>query len=921
MSSICIVISPTQRRLFADSLYQRCRGLCQERVAMPNFFKKLFRRKASSEHGKKKLSRKERKALKKAKKNGSFIKTTSTTVAQDVQVSSSPIHNDEVIRKPSFGTSTSSTMSGHISPVGRVQPQIQEEIDFRQHQTHPATIKSPTQGSFDTQNEYYPSENLPVYNEDIERFHQLQTNNNFLNESNVSPSMNFPHEKKASDPFVTNFAQFHHEKTENMGQKAPVPIEHGSLDYSLVQKHEMHEAKQSMINYNPYEAPQSKKMQLSRLSNGQLVAMDRFGSDLQSPMSASSEFDLSTDAEDNEYNQIRRAAANNLSPMLETAGSNSENNSDDDVGLNPVDDGLQHRKNNHYLSNSESESEDIDPEVTAMNRSKHYFSDSDNEGGLSQLSPIQSSGQQQSVSNSASTDREEMGVNVDDNNRFTFERNYSQQPAVFENNCEQQQHPVVNEELPVPNESSSHSSSLDKSFNTAMSPRTLAIRQTKKLMAQGKLPADLYPDSTDSEFEVKERKEYNHPKDLLPPRNIRSGEDDSAISSKSDRSATPKMYESSGVIENFADFETMNPNPSHKSNSKSVAESSPVSELISKAKEKRNMLKESGNGNGSVNSAPLINAAALRNYHSLKQSRNERSSSNASAAAKEKLRRRRKEKEAFLRSFSNDTDDDSVKENENRNAHWVFEDNTGVLGAQGIAADLESLGNKSRTSTGNKSYRSHRSHRSSKSARRKKRSDESVGSRHSRNSKYSIKSRSSEVSEMSQQSRSVANDLLRLEMQLAMVGSKSSSGEGGDGVKKQKKTEPKGSIPDSNRNNSSRTVSMTKRVRENIVAPAGKLGIILANKTDAKGTVVSGVRTTSVMANDITPGDRIIAIDGEDVSRMTVTEITAIMARKSDFERVLTVLTTPKRQPKSDIEDTQSESVRKTFTESYSMHN
>ena len=70
-----------------------------------------------------------------------------------------------------------------------------------------------------------------------------------------------------------------------------------------------------------------------------------------------------------------------------------------------------------------------------------------------------------------------------------------------------------------------------------------------------------------------------------------------------------------------------------------------------------------------------------------------------------------------------------------------------------------------------------------------------------------------------------------------------------------------------------------------VIAPPGKLGIILANKADSKGTVVSGVRTSSVLAEKISPGDRIIAIDGEDVSLMTVSEITTIMARKSDFER------------------------------------
>jgi C-terminal processing protease CtpA/Prc len=79
-----------------------------------------------------------------------------------------------------------------------------------------------------------------------------------------------------------------------------------------------------------------------------------------------------------------------------------------------------------------------------------------------------------------------------------------------------------------------------------------------------------------------------------------------------------------------------------------------------------------------------------------------------------------------------------------------------------------------------------------------------------------------------------------------------------------------------------------------VTAPPGKLGIILANKADSKGTVVSGVRTSSALAEKIAPGDRIVAIDGEDVSLMTVSEITTIMARKADYDRTLTVLTTPR---------------------------
>jgi C-terminal processing protease CtpA/Prc len=155
---------------------------------------------------------------------------------------------------------------------------------------------------------------------------------------------------------------------------------------------------------------------------------------------------------------------------------------------------------------------------------------------------------------------------------------------------------------------------------------------------------------------------------------------------------------------------------------------------------------------------------------------------------------------------------------------------------------------------------------------------------------------------MSEQSRSVANDLLRLEMQLAMVGSQEvvtdEAAKGSGSVTGSTTSRTSRTSHRSGRNNRSSARSsssgVSKRSKMTVVAPPGKLGIILANKADSKGTVVSGVRTSSVLAEKISPGDRIIAIDGEDVSLMTVSEITTIMARKSDFERQLTIMTTPK---------------------------
>jgi hypothetical protein len=155
---------------------------------------------------------------------------------------------------------------------------------------------------------------------------------------------------------------------------------------------------------------------------------------------------------------------------------------------------------------------------------------------------------------------------------------------------------------------------------------------------------------------------------------------------------------------------------------------------------------------------------------------------------------------------------------------------------------------------------------------------------------------------MSEQSTGVANELLRLEVQLAMVDLQEVNGDGDNVAAIGSVVDNAGGASRASRTNhtnrtrssSHRTASVPMRSKMTVIAPPGKLGIILANKVDSKGTVVSGVRTSSVLAEKISPGDRIIAIDGEDVSLMTVSEITMTMARKNDFERQLTIMTVPK---------------------------
>ena len=267
----------------------------------------------------------------------------------------------------------------------------------------------------------------------------------------------------------------------------------------------------------------------------------------------------------------------------------------------------------------------------------------------------------------------------------------------------------------------------------------------------------------------------------------------------------------------------------------------------------------------------------------------------------------------------------------NGDNNWLFDEVTGTLGPRSHAADLESLGGrsnrsgKSKSSMGNKSHRSHRS-KTSRSGHRRHRSsrndgDVSVDSRTSRNSRASYRSyqtTKSMVSQMSQESRSVANDLLRLEAQLSMVGKSRGGGTSGNSVVTElnKRRDDCGMTvtsrdfsisrsssgvprPKGSSNVSAmarRAAARSMRSKVSVIAPPGKLGIILANRTDSRGTVVSGVRTSSVLAEQVSPGDRIIAIDDEDVSQMNVKEITTIMARKSEFERVLTLLASPKHQ-------------------------
>lgn len=72
-----------------------------------------------------------------------------------------------------------------------------------------------------------------------------------------------------------------------------------------------------------------------------------------------------------------------------------------------------------------------------------------------------------------------------------------------------------------------------------------------------------------------------------------------------------------------------------------------------------------------------------------------------------------------------------------------------------------------------------------------------------------------------------------------------------------------------------------------VQAPAGKLGIVI--DTAKYGPIVHEIKAESPLQGMIIKGDRIIAIDDIDTTRLSATKVTKIMAGKCDVQRKLTI--------------------------------
>ena len=212
-----------------------------------------------------------------------------------------------------------------------------------------------------------------------------------------------------------------------------------------------------------------------------------------------------------------------------------------------------------------------------------------------------------------------------------------------------------------------------------------------------------------------------------------------------------------------------------------------------------------------------------------------------------------------------------------------------TIGPRGIAPDLESLSGRSFT-TGRPTRRFDNHRRNGGS------SGDSIGSRNSRLTMASHKSfrtyesTKSALTHMSSETRSVANDLFRLEAQLAEQIARQQGDVAREGI--ERSSAPPKNVTYTTLLGAQPAPRPTSLYT--ITAPPGKLGILLSNAKSGKvGTHVSAVRSTSVLAGKVHIGDIFESIDGQDVTLKTSKEIMNIMASRSEHERELQLRPTP----------------------------
>lgn len=71
-----------------------------------------------------------------------------------------------------------------------------------------------------------------------------------------------------------------------------------------------------------------------------------------------------------------------------------------------------------------------------------------------------------------------------------------------------------------------------------------------------------------------------------------------------------------------------------------------------------------------------------------------------------------------------------------------------------------------------------------------------------------------------------------------------------------------------------------------VTVPAGKLGMVI-DTPNGGVPVVHAIKTESILSSSVQVGDRLVSVDGEDVTAMTAVQVSKLISLKSDQKRVL----------------------------------
>lgn len=91
--------------------------------------------------------------------------------------------------------------------------------------------------------------------------------------------------------------------------------------------------------------------------------------------------------------------------------------------------------------------------------------------------------------------------------------------------------------------------------------------------------------------------------------------------------------------------------------------------------------------------------------------------------------------------------------------------------------------------------------------------------------------------------------------------------------------------------------------RYEIVAPRGLLGLILESNAEDGRPTVNTVKPTSVLANVVKVGDRLLSVDGQDITTMKAVDASRIIALKKDKNSRVLVFTRPMNRTTYSIQE------------------